>query len=280
MYLKDLGKAMSEAGASTIDDYLLDVRSQRDNAGGDPVLAGFLNTPSIVKETQDDPRYTQAKNQMVPKRINSHLVVFDCITCNKCIPVCPNDANFLYETPKVDQPYRDLEIADDGQLVEVGEQKLFEVARTQQIANFADYCNHCGNCDTFCPEYDGPYLKKPSFFGTMKAFEQGAPHDGFHVIADPAGLTLIGRMEGATCRLDQLDPEAQAHRYNDGEVSLLIDSSGPPRLEPSSAQAPGGHRIDIGRYLTMKTLLHGITSSSRVHAVNAPLLGSTTVAKA
>ena len=28
--------------------------------------------------------------------------LFDCINCDKCIPVCPNDANFVYETARPD----------------------------------------------------------------------------------------------------------------------------------------------------------------------------------
>ena len=89
---------MQKVGARTIDDFILDCRGQRAAAGGDPVQAGYLNTPIIVAETQADPRYRAAQNRAVPKRIDSHLVMFDCITCDKCIPVCPNDANFSYHT--------------------------------------------------------------------------------------------------------------------------------------------------------------------------------------
>ena len=88
-------------GARTIDDFILDCRGQREAAGGDPVQAGFLNTPIIIAETQADPRYRAAQNRAVPKKIDSHLVTFDCITCDKCIPVCPNDANFLLSHGRV-----------------------------------------------------------------------------------------------------------------------------------------------------------------------------------
>ena len=37
------------------------------------------------------------QNRAAPRKIGSHLVLFDCINCDKCIPVCPNDANFVYE---------------------------------------------------------------------------------------------------------------------------------------------------------------------------------------
>jgi putative selenate reductase len=85
-YLHDLQKQMEKLGARTIDDFILNYRGQRDAAGGDPIRAGFLNTPLIVAETQADPRYRSAQNRAVPKKIDSHLVTFDCITCDKCIP--------------------------------------------------------------------------------------------------------------------------------------------------------------------------------------------------
>ena len=165
-YLHDLQKQMEKVGARTIDDFILDCRGQRAAAGGDPVQAGFLNTPIIVAETQADPRYYAAQNRAIPKKIDSHLVTFDCITCDKCIPVCPNDANFTYHTGELRLTYRDVEVRPDGSVVPIGDEKLFELKQADQIANFADYCNHCGNCDTFCPEYDGPYLKKPNFYGS------------------------------------------------------------------------------------------------------------------
>ena len=113
-YLHDLQQQMEKVGARTIDDFILDCRGQREAAGGDPVQAGFLNTPIIVAETQADPRYRAAQNRAVPKKIDSHLVTFDCITCDKCIPVCPNDANFSYHTGELRLTYRDVEVRPDG----------------------------------------------------------------------------------------------------------------------------------------------------------------------
>ena len=138
---------------------------------------------------------------MIPRRINSHLVLFDCITCDKCVPVCPNDANFIYETPPVDLHYRDVEVAPDGTIREIGDEQHFVIGRKEQIANFADFCNHCGNCDTFCPEWDGPYLKKPNFFGSRESFDAAATHDGFLLEGEPGNFTLHGRIAGVPCRL-------------------------------------------------------------------------------
>ena len=277
-YLTDLAATMTKTGATTIDEYILNAHGHGDTSGGgDPVLTGFLNTADIVKQTQEDDRYHQQNNQLVPKRINSHLVVFDCVTCNKCIPVCPNDANFLYETPEVALTYRDVSVSPDGTVTEVGDEVMFTVEKTQQIANFADYCNQCGNCDTFCPEYDGPYIKKPSFFGTRKTFDEGAPHDGFLVETTDASLSLLGRIDGQIFRLDRLDDSGDHWRFDDGRVTLEFQDNRPTGLAPNSAKPAAGseHVVGLGRFHTMRVLLGGITDHGRVHQVNSPLLAGT-----
>ena len=60
--------------------------------------AAVLNTPLGAARAAAEPRYRAEKNRAAPRKIGSHLVLFDCINCDKCVPVCPNDANFVYET--------------------------------------------------------------------------------------------------------------------------------------------------------------------------------------
>ena len=43
-----------------------------------------------------------------------HLVVFDCITCDKCLPVCPNDANFAFTLAQGEVPVLRLRRGADG----------------------------------------------------------------------------------------------------------------------------------------------------------------------
>jgi putative selenate reductase len=270
-YLHDLSQHMERVGVRTVDDFILDFRGQREAAGGDPVRAGFLNTPLVVAETQADPRYRAAQNRAVPKKIDSHLVTFDCITCDKCIPVCPNDANFSYHTGELRLTYRDVEVQPDGSVMPVGDERLFALEKADQIANFADYCNHCGNCDTFCPEYDGPYLKKPNFYGSRRAFDAGQPHDGFLLERSPAGFSLTARIQGRNYRLDQVGDDR--FRYDDGIVA--IDVLPPDSISLASSQPPHtSHTVDIGRFHALATLLRGITNPTRIHPVNTPLLAS------
>jgi putative selenate reductase len=270
-YLHELQKEMQKVGARRVDDFILDYRGQRAAAGGDPVQAGFLNTPIIVAETQADPRYRAAQNRAVPKKIDSHLVTFDCITCDKCVPVCPNDANFSYHTGEIRLTYRDVEVRPDGSVVPVGEEKIFQLQKAEQIANFADYCNQCGNCDTFCPEYDGPYLKKPNFFGSRHAFDAGAPHDGFLLEHSPERSSLIGRIGERVYRLEQL-ANGIGFRYDDGMVRVRVDANCQFALESGASPPNEGYVVDVGRFHALATLLLGITDSTRVHAVNTPTL--------
>ena len=260
-YLTELRKDMSRVGATNITDYLLDCRSARQQTS-DPVEAGFLNTTAVIAETQADQRYYQAKNAAVPRRIDSHLTLFDCITCYKCIPVCPNDANFVYETQPTKITYQDIEVEADGTWRRVGEPKSFQLERQEQIANFADYCNHCGNCDTFCPEYDGPYLMKPSFFGSQTAFEEGAPHDGFCVCSSTEMLARIASRTLQVTRRDDgfvVQSDELTLRIHECEIEILS----PPRQTT---------RVDIGQLQALIALFESILTPSRIHAINAPLL--------
>lgn len=277
-YLRELQKDMRRMDAVDLRNYVLDRHGHRLAADNDSVLAGFLNTTKIVEQTQGDARYYKPQNSRIPRKIDSRLTLFDCITCDKCIPVCPNDANFVYQTVKTQVTYRDVEVASDGSVREVGEPKQFTLERSEQIGNFADYCNHCGNCDTFCPEYDGPYLMKPSFFGSREAFEAGAPHDGFWLEAKSGNpsVTLHARVEGQPLSLrTQLDAGRVHDLFDDGTVRLRVSSSLEIAWAGVNARLDRPHLVDMGRYFALRALLRSITASSRVHAVNAPLLVST-----
>jgi putative selenate reductase len=187
--------------------------------------------------------------------------------------VCPNDANFSYHTGELRITYRDIEIRPDGSIGPIGDERVFSLEKTDQIANFADYCNHCGNCDTFCPEYDGPYLKKPNFYGSRRAFEAGAPHDGYVLESSPTALVLVCRIQGRHYRLERLS-DGDGFRYEDGVLTVRVNSEGAATLDSNSSPPREPHVIDFGRFHAIATLLQGITDPTRVHAVNTPLLAA------
>ncbi|RMH14464.1 MAG: glutamate synthase, partial [Planctomycetota bacterium] len=115
-----------------------------------------LNTEHYVKSLASDERYWQQSNASTPKKIGRRLQLFDCLTCDKCIPVCPNDANFALAVSPATIPVVTLEKDHQGGW-HAREEGVLELTQRHQIANFADFCNECGNCDVFCPEDGGPY---------------------------------------------------------------------------------------------------------------------------
>src|SRR5271157_2654637 len=109
-YLENLGEKMRELGVTRIADFVLNYRGQAQAAGGDVYAAGLLNTPILAAEATANPRYSWERNRGVPRKIGSTLWLYDCINCDKCVPDCPNDANFIYETPAVAIEYDNFEL--------------------------------------------------------------------------------------------------------------------------------------------------------------------------
>jgi putative selenate reductase len=224
----------------------------------------------IVARVTADPRYHAAQNATAPRKIGSFLVLFDCINCDKCIPVCPNDANFSYEVAPFRASY-DHFVVRAGAIARVPA-GVFEAAKRHQIANFQDFCNECGNCDVFCPEDGGPYIEKPRFFGSHEAFRALPVRDGFFAARAAEGSFIVGRMRGREYRLD-VDGSGEAGTFSDGLV--VVDVRHRERAPVSARVAgavPDGHVLDFSAYLNLAVILDGVLDLRRANPVNAPWL--------
>jgi putative selenate reductase len=230
-------------------------------------LAGARNTPHVVARTTADPRYAAARNAKVPRKIGSHLVLYDCINCDKCIPVCPNDANFVYEMEPEDLEYSNYRW-EDGRLLEVPGGH-FTVTRQHQIANWADFCNDCGNCDIFCPEDGGPYIEKPRFFSSLDTWRRDRG-TGFYV-RPGARLSIWGRFADGQEHLLQLDaPRGEALLKTAG-LELEIDLSTHRALQVRGMPPTGGSvLVDMRVYHVLRTLLVGLLDERHVNWANCP----------
>ncbi|MCA8979056.1 MAG: 4Fe-4S dicluster domain-containing protein [Planctomycetes bacterium] len=185
------------------------------------------NTDAYVDGLALEDRYSKPSNAKPPKKIGSKLELFDCINCDKCVPVCPNDANFSYRLDASPIPIRSVRLDAKGFHFEtLGELQL---ADAHQLGNFADFCNECGNCDVFCPEDGGPYVLKPRVFGRLADFKAFRDHDGLcferagdfetlHArisgvelkwIQSPHGSQYVG--PGFDLHFDPRDPESTVH---------------------------------------------------------------------
>lgn len=114
------------------------------------------------------------------------------LICNVCVSVCPNRANYGYRTqPRVFQLKK--AVLKNNKVV-IQPDKPFEVKQEHQIINIADYCNECGNCDTFCPTAEAPYKNKPKFYLSAKSFNEVS--EGFLFSRLPGKDILIQKEQG------------------------------------------------------------------------------------
>ena len=179
--LRALSVAMHDAGCTDIGAWV-ESADQRARADGHRnAVAGYA-----ARLAGDDGarRYGRAANPKL-REVDRDLEVWDCVSCNLCVTVCPNDAMLHLASP-------------DG--LGFGEK--------WQYFCLAELCNDCGNCVTFCPERGDPSRVKPRVFLDENAFgaEPGQAYlvkavDGRLVVeASPAGegdLDLVAALVGA-----------------------------------------------------------------------------------
>jgi putative selenate reductase len=171
--------------------------------------------------------------------------------CSLCVTVCPNRANQAYslEPFSLDLP---LLVQRQGRLVVEGS-RPFAVTQRVQTLNIADFCNECGNCDTFCPAAGAPYKDKPRFWLDEDGYRE-AKGDVFRLERKPAGLAIEARLGGRTLSLE-LTP--QGARYRTEQVTarlqldtwLLLDWEGTGVL-------PEGTQVDLTPCATLIALLN------------------------
>ena len=225
--------------------------------------ARLLNTATYVDEVLAAPRYRREANSKMPPKIGSKLWLFDCITCDKCIPVCPNDANFSYALPKIDIPVVKLTKRPDGSFDRF-EAPPLHLEKKHQIATYADFCNECGNCDVFCPEDGGPYVLKPRFFGSAESFHRFPEHDGFHVARDGGVDTVLGRFDK---RVYTVEIRGDRARFAGEGFSLECALADPEATLEGAAD--GGAVVDLTYLRIMDWLRRGVLDGPDVNYVNA-----------
>lgn len=281
-YLEVLCKRMDKAGVSNLDDYIIkaygfgdlalksldapesikdacrealrqngDLRSAAGEHYGEwKSTTKLLNSEHYVQICTADARYAQAKNLKVPKKVGTALELLDCVSCNKCIPVCPNDANFAFAMPVGKETIIKMRQVDGKWTSR--EAGTLEVNKKLQYGNFADFCNECGNCDIFCPEDGGPYVVKGRFFGTLVDWREMDKLDGFYLELGEKERTH-GRFDGKEFTVELLDGKVQ-YAGKDFEVSFDASNA----AESFAGTAEG--EVDLSYYFIMTWVREAVLS--------------------
>jgi putative selenate reductase len=260
---------MRAASVTNVDAFIRAVASSHGCKAATTTEAALANLNAYASAVLDDPRYASPKNRKVPRRLGTHLALFDCVDCDKCVQVCPNDANFSIEVAP--STFAAPELRVESGKVTVAAAEPYVVKKERQFASFADFCNDCGNCDVFCPEEGGPYKIKPRFFGGKTAFERDAG-DGFYVERTlDQRLAITGRIAGARHELS-LDPAKGRAYFSDGVVYCEIDLSDHSVIGTACASHAiarnDGHTLPLWRYHAMRLLLEGALAG--INPVSAP----------
>jgi putative selenate reductase len=245
LYFKELAKRMDAAGATSIDQFV-----QESALSADAYLARLL----------EEPRYRAEQNRKGPKRIAKELARFDCVTCDICIPVCPNDANFTFVPPERELPIVTARKSEQGWQFDSGGKLV--LGERHQIGTFADFCNECGNCDVFCPETGAPYALKPRFFGRRADFEKFADREGFCLEAANGSQRVLGRFSTGVFTLELSGDQA---RYDGPGFSVRFV---PGELEQTLA-GDAVVSVDFTYYRIMDLLRRGLLDQDGVGYVAA-----------
>ncbi|MDH3746297.1 MAG: glutamate synthase [Acidobacteriota bacterium] len=226
--------------------------------------AKILNTETYVERATADPRYSSDGMGASPKKIGRHLELFDCVTCDICVPVCPNDANFTLGSNQREIEVVQVESLDsdgdgaagDGWRWKRG--KPLRLEQRHQIGNFVDFCNDCGNCDIFCPEDGGPYVMKPRFFGREETWRQSRHIDGFHL--DTGGVRMLGRFSKREYSLEIRDGRCT---FSGSDFRLEFDPAAPEETLRGEARS----EVDLTYYNIMDYLRRAVLESPEVNWV-------------
>jgi ferredoxin len=228
-------------------------------------LGAARNVPAITARATAEPRYAAGAPAPAVPKLGSHLGLWDCVSCDRCIPACPSAANFFWDVEPQDTACATY--VWRGGALEPVESSRFVVQRRHQLVHFADLCDDCGNCDAACPETGSPTLDKPRFFSSLESWRQDGG-TGFHVRFG-ARPGIWGRFGAGDEHFLQLDPERGEALFKSAGLDLEIDlATHAPRGVRGASTAAEDARVDFHAYHVLRTLLDAARDLQRVHWVN------------
>ncbi len=156
----------------------------------DGLKAADLISPQQEKPISHSPQYPLSYYQkkaayrvyssLVPENQDSQYAIQEeaqrCLmcddVCNVCVTLCPNRANVAYQIQPIEYKLKKV-IPDSHEALHyhLEEDQPFQLKQVYQVVNIADFCNQCGNCQTFCPTAGAPFRDKPKICLTHESFQ-------------------------------------------------------------------------------------------------------------
>lgn len=139
--------------------------------------------------------------------------------CNICVGVCPNFSNVSFEAKKTELPV--WQINKKGNDFSFNQVDTFVIRQENQILNIGDFCNECGNCDTFCPTNGAPYKTKPHFYLTEESFN--SEKLGYYIANNSIKFKNNGNNESLTLRDEILlyESDEVVVKFKQNDFSIL-----------------------------------------------------------
>ncbi len=211
--------------------------------------AGQINATSIIKQIDTDNRYSWNRNNYIPKTIQTELKFFDCINCNICIPICPNAANFAFFVDKSTELFSDY-MYINGSFSPIND-RTYKIEKNHQIGNIAEFCNDCGNCETFCPEIGAPFKVKPRFYIDYENFNLQDTWYGFHFISRNS---ILIKVNGIETKLEY-NPNKKVYIYSTGSIKVYLNETNKITQWENDTQIEKEFTLNLKTYIISKFLL-------------------------
>ncbi len=223
-----------------------------------------LMTKKTIKVKSANPTETALSDRDNFKLISSTLTKEQAIqeasrcllcdeVCNICVTVCPNLAFHSYKIEPVKYELPKL-LVSDGKLT-VTEGKTFEITQKYQILHIADWCNQCGNCDTFCPTSGAPYKEKPHLHLSKKVFE--LEDNGYFLEKSENEPTLLYKENNQTFTLAEF---TDSYQFKTDKFNIHLNKTDFKLLKQEEITEKSNMEIPLHIAAKMSTVLKGALS--------------------
>ena len=146
----------SASGASNIAEFVQRYRGQARRRAD---TAGLLNTPILVAEATANPRYALGAQPGRAAQDRLQALALRLHQLRQVRAGLPQRRQLRLRNARRKPSSTTISSCSPGAVRRIPGGVL-RVVKAHQLANYADACNECGNCDVFCPEDGGPQARE------------------------------------------------------------------------------------------------------------------------